>query len=104
MGEIIAIGTTKGLVVIFLPTQKRPFAMKIPEKDLQSKFFGSVTAIDISMDSKFLVSGYYGGQIILWDVETGHIVKKVMDQFSTPIDMVGFLRETNQILVASKVF
>jgi hypothetical protein len=54
-----------------------------------SSNFGSVTSIDLSSQGDFLVAGYGTGQVILWDVIKGAILK-IVDSHSSSICSARF--------------
>lgn len=60
-------------------------------KTLQSsKGFGSVTSIDLSPDDNYLITGYSGGQICLWDFKTCSLLRANNSFHNTPITSFKF--------------
>ncbi|KAG5518936.1 hypothetical protein PMAC_002467 [Pneumocystis sp. 'macacae'] len=65
ISNIIAIGTSKGLILIFDSHQVLRDVIGLGTKAID---FGSVTSISISDDSMFLCSGHSRGYIFIWEL------------------------------------
>ncbi|CCJ30350.1 unnamed protein product [Pneumocystis jirovecii] len=67
ISDIIAVGTSKGLILIF---DYRQTLKDIIRQKTEAMDFGSVTSMSISNDSMFLCSGHSRGYIFVWELRT----------------------------------
>ncbi|KAL7682658.1 putative vacuolar protein sorting-associated protein 8, central [Plasmopara halstedii] len=95
--KFIAIGTSKGLVIIFDHFQNiRQVLGNINDADGD----GPVTAVDVSPGSDYLVCGYQSGRIVLWDMIKGTSLKAVSDVHENPVVSLRFLKDQKPVLVS----
>jgi len=108
--KFIAIGTTKGYILVYNHTQ-RPFALCAPTPEAASSGYQSstqnsssaagVTCMD--MFENHLVAGYADGRVILWDLNTKSILKTITEHFNgTPLNFVFFLRDKFKIFACNE--
>lgn len=102
--KFIAIGTQKGLIVVFdlFEVQRQTLGRK--GSDMSStnpetgaietqRQKGAVSSLDISMNGDALIAGYTSGSIVLWDIIKGVVLRNVSDTHPSPISTVRFLTE-----------
>ncbi|KAJ0407353.1 hypothetical protein P43SY_004781 [Pythium insidiosum] len=95
--KFIAIGTSKGLVLIFDHFQNiRQVLGNTNDADSD----GPVTAIDVSPGSDYLVCGYQSGRLVLWDMIKGTSLKAVSDAHEHPVVSLRFLKDQKPVLVS----
>lgn len=81
-GDVVAIGTSKGYILIFDYRQNLLHALGKNTKALTS---GAVTSIAMSLDSTYVASGFASGDIFLWNIRSPH----------KPVCHIQPLNETN---------
>jgi WD40 repeat protein len=71
------VGNSSGIIRVFdLKTEKE---MKpLEDKNLAGEN-NRVTSLDISVDGGYLISGYRGGQVALWDLVNYKLIKMIPD-------------------------
>lgn len=73
-----------------------------PAKDTgKDQNCGAVTALDISRDGDFLVSGFEKGLIVLWDINSGYILKNIVGISETTILAIKFYKDTKSQIITS---
>ncbi|TDH68280.1 hypothetical protein CCR75_004472 [Bremia lactucae] len=95
--KFIAIGTSKGLVIIFDHFQN---IRQVLGNTNDTDGDGPVTAVDVSPGSDFLVCGYQSGRIVLWDMIKGTSLKAVSDAHENPVVSLRFLKDQKPMLVS----
>uniref|UniRef100_M4BTF5 Uncharacterized protein n=1 Tax=Hyaloperonospora arabidopsidis (strain Emoy2) TaxID=559515 RepID=M4BTF5_HYAAE len=95
--KFIAIGTSKGLVVIFDHFQN---IRQVLGNTNDADGDGPVTAVDVSPGSDYLVCGFQSGRIVLWDMIKGTSLKAVSDAHENPVVSLRFLKDQKPVLVS----
>ncbi|CAI5709495.1 unnamed protein product [Peronospora effusa] len=95
--KFIAIGTSKGLVIIFDHFQN---IRQVLGNTNDADGDGPVTAVDVSPGSDYLVCGYQSGRIVLWDMIKGTSLKAVSDAHENPVVSLRFLKDQKPVLVS----
>lgn len=54
--------------------------------------YGSVTSLDISKNGSCLISGYEHGEIVLWDISSGMILKNVFGVHESAVVNIKFYK------------
>ncbi len=73
-----------------------------PAKDSgKDQTCGAVTALDISKDGDFLVSGFEKGLIVLWDINSGYALKNIVGISETAILCIKFYKESKSQIITS---
>ena len=62
--------------------------------------YGPVTALDLSLDSEWVACGHQGGQLIIWDVQSGKQIKSILDAHQQAVVTVKFIEAKNRLLTA----
>ena len=86
---LIAIGTSRGLVLLF--NEKELLQLVLGGSGVGDH--GPVTCVEFSPTSKFLVSGYQDGRLIVWEVSRGRAIKVISDAHSVPVVHVFWVDE-----------
>jgi hypothetical protein len=107
--KYIAIGTSRGLVLLFdnstqemkqvlgshLTASVAPIVstntLSINNNSNNSNKILSITALDITVSGDIIICGYDNGELILWDVQKGTIIKRVDDLHTCRIMYVGLV-------------
>eukprot|EP01105_Mastigella_eilhardi_P023418 TRINITY_DN589_c0_g1_i3.p1 TRINITY_DN589_c0_g1~~TRINITY_DN589_c0_g1_i3.p1 ORF type:complete len:1046 (-),score=216.92 TRINITY_DN589_c0_g1_i3:442-3336(-) len=97
----ILIGTSHGLVLVFDHTENLRL---IIGRNLVYEY-GPVTAVDTPPFAEgpretWLLCGYQGGQVVLWDVLTGKALKVITDAHSHSVAFLRFLNDGVRVLSA----
>ncbi|TYZ62419.1 hypothetical protein PybrP1_008661 [[Pythium] brassicae (nom. inval.)] len=95
--KFIAIGTSKGLVIIFDHFQN---IRQVLGNTSDAETDGPITAIDVSPGSDYLVCGFQSGRIVLWDMIKGTSLKAVSDAHENPVVSLRFLKDQKAVLVS----
>ena len=86
---LIIFGSAYGVISIYTHSAQEIKVLQSP------KSFGAITSIDISVDEQFIISGYIGGQISLWDFKTGASIRANNSYHTTSISAFKFWRGNN---------
>ncbi|KAF6030338.1 VPS8 [Bugula neritina] len=73
---LIAIGTAHGIVYIFDPSQAMKWSLGSTNTGVQ---YGSVSCLAFNVDCNRLLAGYAKGQITMWDLDTGKLLRTITD-------------------------
>lgn len=85
----LAFGTSKGLILIF--DYKEEIQQVLGSSlSKSSRSFFAITAMDSSHVGNLVVSGYQSGEIIVWDVMKGIILKSIIDLHTSSIVSIAF--------------
>lgn len=106
-GGFIAVGTSKGLIILFDHHQeiRSVLGSNIANSD---RPVSAVTVLDIAQTFSspvgkglegLLVSGFASGELALWDVAKGTILKVVSDLHASPLTVLSILDSTSDGLV-----
>nr|XP_002121576.1 vacuolar protein sorting-associated protein 8 homolog [Ciona intestinalis] len=76
VSNLIAIGTTRGLVILFDSSQALKYCLGSIQ--IGSKY-GSVTALTFNTDTTRLLVGYAKGEILMYDVTNGKLLRTITD-------------------------
>lgn len=89
--KFIAIGTSKGLILLFDYNQeiRQVIGSTVAHNN---RCIAPVTCISISSNGTALVCGYDSGEVALWDIAKGSILKRVTELHSTKIIRINFVR------------
>ena len=79
--KFIALGTSRGLVLIFDHNQemRQVIGSSVPTA---GRNVYAISALDVSASGDFLFCGYENGEIIIWDVAKGNVIKRLSDVHS----------------------
>lgn len=89
--KFIAIGTSKGLILLFDYSQeiRQVIGSTVAQT---SRSIAPVTCLSISVSGTTLICGYDSGEVALWDITKGTILKRVTDLHTTKIIRINFVR------------
>uniref|UniRef100_H2ZCD2 Vacuolar protein sorting-associated protein 8 central domain-containing protein n=1 Tax=Ciona savignyi TaxID=51511 RepID=H2ZCD2_CIOSA len=76
ISDLIAVGTAHGLVILFDNSQALKYCLGSIQ--IGSKY-GSVTALTFNMDATRLLVGYAKGEILMYDVTNGKLLRTITD-------------------------
>ncbi|KAL5005898.1 hypothetical protein ScPMuIL_017056 [Solemya velum] len=76
VSSLIAIGTSHGLVLIFDPKQVLKWCLGSTAVGAQ---YGAVSALSFNRDCTRLLSGFAKGQITMWDLTNGKLIRTITD-------------------------
>uniref|UniRef100_K1R9K0 Vacuolar protein sorting-associated protein 8-like protein n=1 Tax=Magallana gigas TaxID=29159 RepID=K1R9K0_MAGGI len=76
ISSLIAIGTSHGLVLVFDPKQVLKWCLGSTAVGQQ---YGSVSALSFNKDCTRLLSGFAKGQITMWDLTNGKLLRTITD-------------------------
>ncbi|XP_064646589.1 vacuolar protein sorting-associated protein 8 homolog isoform X2 [Lineus longissimus] len=76
VSELIAIGTSHGLVLVFDPKQVLKWCLGSTAVGAQ---YGSVSALSFNRDCTRLLCGFAKGQITMWDLTNGKLIRTISD-------------------------
>lgn len=93
----MVVGTSYSYLCVFDNAQKdlRIFGSSKEQNN------GGVSAVDISKDGESLVAGYEKGQIIIWDIYSGSILKSISGVHDTVILTIKFYKDTKSHIITS---
>ncbi|KAL3915168.1 MAG: hypothetical protein SGILL_005771, partial [Bacillariaceae sp.] len=106
--RFLSVGTQKGVILVFdlfeVLRQKlggSSSAGNDGNVQFNHKTAGSVTTIDLSLvQGEFLIAGYTGGNIVLWDTIKGVALKSIVETATpSPIVSVRFLSDLKVVSV-----
>ncbi|XP_067930193.1 vacuolar protein sorting-associated protein 8 homolog [Watersipora subatra] len=73
---LIAIGTAHGIVYVFEPSQAMKWSLGTAKTGEQ---YGSVSCLSFNVDSSRLLAGHAKGQITMWDLSNGKLLRTITD-------------------------
>ncbi|KAJ8019457.1 Vacuolar protein sorting-associated protein 8-like [Holothuria leucospilota] len=76
VGMYIAVGTSHGLILVFDPQQTLKWCLGSTAVGAQ---YGAVSALCINNDSTRLLAGFAKGQMTMWDLMTGKLLRTMTD-------------------------
>ncbi|XP_033098290.1 vacuolar protein sorting-associated protein 8 homolog [Anneissia japonica] len=76
VSKFISIGTSHGLILVFDPKQVLKWCLGSKAVGAQ---YGAVTALSINMDCSRLLAGFAKGQMTMWDLTTGKLLRTITD-------------------------
>ncbi|XP_064597923.1 vacuolar protein sorting-associated protein 8 homolog [Liolophura sinensis] len=76
VSNLIAVGTSHGLVLVFDPKQVLKWCLGSTAVGAQ---YGSVSSLSFNRDCTRLLSGFAKGQITMWDLTTGKLLRTITD-------------------------
>ncbi|XP_042868274.1 vacuolar protein sorting-associated protein 8 homolog [Penaeus japonicus] len=91
VGNIICIGTSHGLILVFEPTQALKFCLGSTQLGEQ---YGSVSALALNHDCTRLLAGFAKGQICVFDLTSSKLLQTISDAH-TPFTAVLHLKWTD---------
>ncbi|KAK8727977.1 hypothetical protein OTU49_009327 [Cherax quadricarinatus] len=91
VGNIICVGTSHGLILVFEPTQALKFCLGSTQLGEQ---YGSVSALALNQDCTRLLAGFAKGQICLFDLTSSKLLQTISDAH-TPFTAVLHLKWTD---------
>jgi hypothetical protein len=76
--KFIALGTTRGLVLIFDHNQemRQVIGSSVPTA---GRNIYAITALEVSVSGDTIFCGYENGEIIIWDLTKGSVMKRISD-------------------------
>ncbi|XP_069107470.1 vacuolar protein sorting-associated protein 8 homolog isoform X1 [Argopecten irradians] len=96
VSALIAVGTSHGLVLIFYPKQVLKWCLGSTAVGSQ---YGSVSAISFNRDCTRLLSGFAKGQITMWDLTNGKLLRTITDAHP-PGTAVLHIKFTDSLVLA----
>ncbi|RNF03060.1 hypothetical protein TraAM80_06066 [Trypanosoma rangeli] len=81
---ILCIGTTLGILLLF-DAKKKLCGMCGSVADSSVEMQGAVVSLSMSFDASTVLSGHERGALVLWDTDTLSPLRKILDEFTTPI-------------------
>lgn len=97
--RFIAVGTARGLVLLFDQNQEIRQVVGALINSPTARCFDSVTAIDINVPGTLLLCGYETGEITLWDLARGAILKRLLDLHSEAITRLRFIPGVGELTI-----
>ncbi|XP_063412679.1 vacuolar protein sorting-associated protein 8 homolog [Mytilus trossulus] len=97
VSSLIAIGTSHGLVLVFDPKQVLKWCLGSTAVGSQ---YGSVSALGFNKDCTRLLCGFAKGQITMWDLTTGKLLRTIADAHP-PGTAVLHIKFTDSLVVAA---
>lgn len=85
-----AIGTTRGLIILFDHNQEIRQVIGA-SNTVNNRPVEVVTSIDISASGAMIICGYSSGEIALWDVAKGVILKRINDVHKSKVVKVALV-------------
>ncbi|XP_078620345.1 vacuolar protein sorting-associated protein 8 homolog isoform X1 [Branchiostoma floridae x Branchiostoma japonicum] len=76
VSHLVAIGSSHGLILVFDPKQVLKWCLGSTAVGAQ---YGAVSALSINHDCTRLLSGFAKGQITMWDLTTGKLLRTITD-------------------------
>ncbi|ESO05633.1 hypothetical protein HELRODRAFT_111117 [Helobdella robusta] len=76
VSKFIAVGTSHGLIMVFDSKQVLRWCLGSTAVGAQ---YGAVSALSFNIDSTRLLSGFARGQIMMWDLTNGKLLRTVLD-------------------------
>jgi len=98
--KFFVVGTSNGLLLVFDSLQEIRQVMGSNNAP-GTRCLKAVTAIDMTPAGNLLVCGYSSGEIALWDVFKGAILKRVTDLHRRRVSQLQFIRGVGESLDAS---
>jgi len=92
----VAIGTSLGFVVIFNMEQQ----MKGMLGNVSLTEHGSVSCIAVSPSGEWLLAGYSSGVVLVWELKTAALIRKITDAFGSPVENMSFLRDKQRFIAS----
>ncbi|KAK2188197.1 hypothetical protein NP493_140g01014 [Ridgeia piscesae] len=74
VSSLVAVGSSHGLVLIFDSSQVMKWCLESKRED-----FGAVSAMCFNRDSTRLLVGFANGQITMWDLNNGKLLRTITD-------------------------
>ncbi len=99
--DYMFVGNSSGIVRVFdLKSEKE---MKPLEEKSVSIEGNKVTTLDISSDGGYLMSGYRGGQVALWDLVNYKLIKMIPDLHQSEVinAKIYFMDDADSIYAVS---
>jgi len=95
--KYIAIGTSHAIVLLYdmSQTNLQTFGSSKEQE------YGAITAIDMSLRDECLACGYENGNIILWSIQKGDLLKMIPATEKSPVLALKFWKETKNNLISS---
>ena len=82
MQDYLFVGNSVGVIRVFDVKSEKEMKPLLDDSLGQNN---KVTSLDISADGGFLLSGYKGGQIALWDLVNYKLIKVVVDLHTSDV-------------------
>nr|XP_006819234.1 PREDICTED: vacuolar protein sorting-associated protein 8 homolog [Saccoglossus kowalevskii] len=76
VSALISIGTSHGIVLVFDPKQALKWCLGSTAVGAQ---YGAVSAISINNDCSRLLAGFAKGQVTMWDLSNGKLLRTITD-------------------------
>ncbi|XP_052234778.1 vacuolar protein sorting-associated protein 8 homolog isoform X2 [Dreissena polymorpha] len=96
VSNLIAIGTSHGLVLVFDPQQVLKWCLGSTAVGSQ---YGAVSALSFNNDCTRLLSGFARGQITMWDLTNGKLIRTITDAHP-PGTAVLHIKFTDSLVLA----
>jgi WD40 repeat protein len=93
VSDLFAIGTSHGLVLVYDQHQQ----LRVILGTTEGIDHGPVTAVDVAPSHDWLVCGHQDGQLVIWDIATGSIVKS-FTAHQNPIVFLRFAKDKLNII------
>jgi hypothetical protein len=93
--KFIAVGTSKGLTLLF--DHRQEIRQVIGSSVLPAnRSTASVTAIDVQLDGSYLITGHSTGEMALWDISKGVLLKRVTELHQQKITRLQFVTTVSE--------
>ena len=84
--KFLAVGTAQGVVLVFDHFEN------FVKPALDSRRYGGVTCIDVSLDGNVMLVGHESGAIVIWDLSKKQVLKAIEDASpGSPLTAMYFL-------------
>jgi WD40 repeat protein len=98
--KYFVVGTSNGLLLVFDFFQE--IRQVVGSTCAQgTRCYKAVTVIDMTPSGNFLVCGYASGEIALWDVNTGAVLKRVADLHKRRVTKLAYVRAIGDTLATT---
>ncbi|KAJ8320304.1 hypothetical protein KUTeg_001891 [Tegillarca granosa] len=96
ISSLIAIGTSHGLVLVFDPKQVLKWCLGSTAVGAQ---YGAISSLSFNKDCTRLLSGFAKGQITMWDLTNGKLLRTILDAHP-PGSAVLHIKFTDSLVLA----
>ncbi|KAF9949559.1 Vacuolar protein sorting-associated protein 8 [Mortierella alpina] len=86
VSNIIAVGTSRGSVLVYSPTQTLIGIYGSPQYALEH---GSVCSVAISSDHTYMVAGHSLGSILVWNISKPNVPSRIIPPISKEVALSG---------------
>jgi hypothetical protein len=96
--KFIAVGTSRGLILLFDHFQeiRQVIGSNTVTAAQSVKTNAGVTAIDCTPQAETMIAGYENGEILLWDVAKGIILKRLTEMHRSKVIRLKFIQNIGE--------